>query len=98
VIDDPNEWLDNELLVGDVTRERNWRRNALNGLSISDCVAAIPTFGQFQVRLQLPAFRYFKQFCEDEGTKPYFFARDAVIEACRKHPRFDQSYIDKMAP
>lgn len=41
-----DDWLDDELLADDATTNPRWRRQALNGMKVTDALMGIPKHGK----------------------------------------------------
>jgi hypothetical protein len=92
-----DDWLDDQLLSQDHASTRGWRRRSLGGLSVADCMMALPIYGQFQIRLPIEGFRQFKQWCETENISMHVFARQAIKAALENHPRASAEMIKEMS-
>lgn len=80
-----DDWLDEQLLADDHPSERNWRRRALNGRGISDCMAALPTSGQLNIRVPIEELRYFRDWCKERDLAAYQVQRLALMEYLERH-------------
>ena len=95
--DDPNEWLDDILLADDPKSRRNWTRRSLSGLSVQECIKAIPTNGQIQLRLPMQEYRFFRDWCAERNITAYSFAKAAFVNALRAHPEYPNERAEAMA-
>lgn len=72
-----DDWLDAELMAGDES-ERNWRRRALNGMSVAEAMDSMPRRGSILVEHDLESVRLLKRVIRESGKSQSRWMREAV--------------------
>jgi hypothetical protein len=70
------EWLDEMLLVDDVS-QRAWKRRAV-GMSTSDAMSKVPKLGQLNCRIPIGEWRIVRAHCREQGVSLGMFMRNAI--------------------
>lgn len=72
-----DDWLDAELMAGDES-QLNWRRRALNGMTVAEAMATMPRRGSILLEHDLEAVRRLKRVIRRSGSSQGQWMRDAV--------------------
>lgn len=76
--DDPEDWLDAELLADDPPSPRMWRREANGGLDMPTAMRAVPLNGQITVKVGIAYWRRMKRHVDASDETLGTWVRGAV--------------------
>ena len=92
--DEPEDWLDEQLLLED-SSERNWARRALGNKSVNECLMCIPKNGQILMINPIEPHRVIQDHIKSTGLTQSKWIRRAVAMAMAVEDG-DEATIEKL--